>query len=85
MATLNITLILMIDNHVTEVSLFAFPLHPTEAACHIDCPLLLPPTWSTAKVHDLVGVEFLYVDCIPSIYVPLYVFKKKKKNLVFCR
>jgi hypothetical protein len=42
------------------------------------------PTWSTAKVHDFVGVEFLYADCIPSLYVPLYVFKKKK-NLVFCR
>jgi hypothetical protein len=37
---------------------------------HIDWPLLPPTTSSTAKVHDLVGVEFLYVF-------------KKKKNLSF--
>lgn len=37
---------------------------------HIDWPLLPPTTSSTAKVHDLVGVEFLYV------------FKKKKTCLL---
>lgn len=55
MPTLNITLILMIDNHVTEVSLFAFPLHPTEAAC-----ILIARYYLRSDVVDSKSARFCW-------------------------